>query len=235
MEKENIFKWKHYQPDIIVLTVRWYLRYNLSLRNLVEMMEERGLSLAHTTIMRWVHQYGPELNERIRKYLKPTNDSWRVDETYIKIKGEKMYLYRAIDSEGNTIDFYLSRKRDAKAAKCFLKKALTSCHATKPRSITADGDKAYPVAIRELKEEKFIPHGIPLRVRKYLSNIIEQDHRFIKKRIRNTLGLKSMLTATKMIAGIEAMHMIKKGQTLQGKKSVQKQIYLINEIFGLTA
>ncbi|MBG9536983.1 transposase, partial [Bacillus thuringiensis] len=123
----------------------------------------------------------------------------------------------------------------AKEAKCFLKKALASCHVTKPRSITADGDKAYPVAIRELKEEKCIPHGTPLRMKKYLNNIIEQDHRFIKKRIRNMLGLKSVLTATKMIAGIEVMHMIKKGQTLQGKKSVQKQIYLIHELFGLTA
>jgi transposase-like protein len=235
MEKENIFKWKHYQPDIIVLTVRWYLRYNLSLRDLVEMMEERELSLAHTTIMRWVHQYGSALNERIRKHLKSTNDSWRVDETYIKIKGDKRYLYRAIDSEGNTIDFYLSRKRDAKAAKCFLKKALASCHATKPRSITADGDKAYPVAIRELKKEKCIPHSTPLRVKKYLNNIIEQDHRFIKKRIWNMLGLKSVQTAKKMIAGIEAMHMVKKGQTLQGEKSVQRQIYLINDLFGLTA
>ncbi|PEJ89032.1 IS6 family transposase [Bacillus toyonensis] len=235
MEKENLFKWKHYQPDIILLTVRWYLRYNLSFRDLVEMMEERGLSLAHTTIMRWVHQYGPELNERVRKYLKATNDSWRVDETYIKIKGEKMYLYRAIDSEGNTIDFYLSRKRDAKTAKYFLKKALASCHATKPRSITADGDKAYPIAIRELKKEKCIPHSTPLRVKKYVNNIIEQDHRFIKKRIWNMLGLKSLQTAKKMIAGIEAMHMVKKGQTLQGKKSVQRQIYLINNLFGLTA
>ncbi|PGW46200.1 IS6 family transposase [Bacillus thuringiensis] len=227
----NLLKWKHYQPDIIVLTVRWYLRYNLSLRDLVEIMEERGLFLAHTTIMRWVHQYGPELNERIRTHLKPTNDSWRVDETYIKIKGEKMYLYRAIDSEGNTIDYYLSRKRDAKAAKRFLKKAMASCHATKPRSITADGDKAYPVAMRELKEEKCIP----LRVKKYLNNLIEQEHRFIKKRIRNMLGLKAFPTAIKMITRIEAMHMIKKGQTLQGEKSVQKQIYLINELFGLTA
>ncbi|OTW56022.1 IS6 family transposase, partial [Bacillus thuringiensis serovar mexicanensis] len=152
-----------------------------------------------------------------------------------KIKGEKMYLYRAIDSEGNTIDFYLSRKRDAKAAKCFLKKALASCHATKPRSITADGDKAYPVAIRELKKQKCIPHSTPLRVKKYLNNIIEQDYRFIKKRIRNMLGLKSLHTAKKMISGIETMHMIKKGQTLQGEKSVQRQIDLINELFGLTA
>ncbi|WP_347400940.1 IS6 family transposase [Bacillus thuringiensis] len=208
MGPENVFKWKHYQSDSILLPVRWYLRYNLSCRDLVEMMEERGLSLAHTTFMRWVHQYGPELKERIRKYLKATNDSWRVDETYIKIKGEKMYLYRAIDSEGNTIDFYLSRKRDAKAAKCFLKKALASCHATKPRSITADGDKAYPVAIRELKEEKCIRHSMPLRVKKYLNNIIEQDQRFIKKRIRNMIGVKSLQTATKMIAGIEAMHLL---------------------------
>ncbi len=151
MEKKNVFKWKHYQRDIISLTVRWYLRYNVSLRDLVEMMEERGLSTAHTTIMRWVHQYGPELNERIRKHLKRTNDSWRLDETYLKIKGENMYLYRTIDSKGNTIDFYLSRKRDAEAAKCFLKKALASCHVAKPCIITVDGNKAYPVAMRELK------------------------------------------------------------------------------------
>ncbi|AXY11216.1 IS6 family transposase (plasmid) [Bacillus thuringiensis LM1212] len=235
MEKENMFKWKHYQPDIILLTIRWYLRYNLSFRDLVEMMEERGLSLAHTTIMRWVHQYGPELKKRIRKHLKPTNDSWRVDETYLKIKGKKMYLYRAVDSEGNTIDFYLSQRRNAKAAKRFLKKALTSCHATKPRTITADGDKAYPVAIRKLKEDKCLPHDTPLRVKKYLNNIIEQDHRFIKKRIRNMLGLKSYKTAGKMIDGIEAMYMIKKGQTSQGAKSVQKQIKLINHLFGLSA
>ncbi|OUB82186.1 IS6 family transposase, partial [Bacillus thuringiensis serovar medellin] len=158
-----------------------------------------------------------------------------VDETYLRIKGENMYLYRAVDSEGNTLDFYLSKKRDAKAAKRFLKKALASCHATKPRVITVDGDKAYPVAIRELKNEKSIPHGMPLRVKKYLNNMIEQDHRFIKKRIRNMLGFKSLRTATKMIAGIKAMHMVKKGHNLQGEKSVQKQIYLINKIFGLTA
>lgn len=235
MDTENVFKWKHYQPDIILLTVRWYLRYNLSFRDLVEMMEERGLSLAHTTIMRWVHQYGPVLNERMRKYLKPTNDSWRVDETYLKIKGEKMYLYRAIDSEGNTIDFYLSQKRDAKAAKRFLKKALASCHATNPRTITADGDKAYPVAIRELKEEKYISHCTPLRVKKYLNNIIEQDHRFIKKRIRNMLGLKSLQTARKMIAGIEAMHMIKKGQLKLREQSVQNQNICIHQVFDVTA
>ncbi|PFW03657.1 IS6 family transposase, partial [Bacillus cereus] len=117
MEKKNWFKWKHYQPDIILLTVRWYLRYNLSFRDLVEMMEERGLSISHTTIMRWVHQYGPELDKRIRRYLKQINDSWRVDETYIKVKGQWVYLYRAVDSKGNTIDFFLNKARGQKAAK----------------------------------------------------------------------------------------------------------------------
>ncbi len=136
MTKENLFKWKHYQPELILLTVRWYLRYNLSFRDLVEVMEERGLSLAHTTIMRWVHRYGPELDKRMRRQFKPTNDSWRIDEAYIKVKGQWMYLYRAVDSEGNTIDFYLSKSRNYKTAKRFFKKALRFFHALKSCVIT---------------------------------------------------------------------------------------------------
>jgi len=235
MENQNLFKWKHYQPDIILLTVRWYLRYNLSFRDLVEMMEERGLSIAHTTIMRWVHQYGPELDKRVRCHLKKTNDSWRVDETYIKVKGQWMYLYRAVDSEGNTIDFYLSESRDKQAAKRFFKKALAASHICKPRIITVDKNPAYPVAIQELEEEKDMPKGIQIRQVKYLNNIVEQDHRFIKKRIRPMLGLKSFRTAKRIIAGIEAMHMIKKGQTLQGEKSVRSQVNLVHQLFGFPA
>ena len=134
MEKRNLFKWKHYHHDIILQTVRWHLRYNLSFRDLVEMMAERGIIVAHTTIMRWVHQYGPELDKRIRRHLKQTNDSWRVDETYIKVKSQWMYLYRAVDSKGNTIDFYLSKARNHKAKnnlefykKSFLPKRLFLC------------------------------------------------------------------------------------------------------------
>lgn len=235
MEKQNLFKWKHYQPDIILLTVRWYLRYNLSFRDLVEMMEERGLSIAHTTIMRWVHQYGPELDERIRRHLKTTNDSWRVDETYVKVKGQWMYLYRAVDSEGNTIDFYLSKIRDTKAAKRFFKKALRSFHVSKPRVITVDKNPTYPMAIEELKNQKKMPVGIQLRQVKYLNNIVEQDHRFIKKRVRSMLGLKSFSTATSVISGIEAMHMIKKRQLISRDKSAQNQIKFIHELFGITA
>jgi transposase, IS6 family len=231
----SLFKWKHYQPDIILSTVRWYLRYNLSFRDLVEMMEERGLSMAHTTIMRWVHQYGPEMDKRIRRQLKKTNDSWRVDETYIKVKGQWMYLYRAVDSEGNTIDFYLSKTRDHKAAKRFFKKALRSFHVSKPRVITVDKNPAYPIAVEELRKEKNMPSGIQLRQKKYLNNIVEQDHRFIKKRVRSMLGLKSFRTATYILSGIEAMHMIKKKQVHQGVKSAQNQKEFIHKLFGLAS
>ncbi|MBC6976032.1 IS6 family transposase [Bacillus sp. Xin] len=235
MEKENLFKWKHYQPDIILLTVRWYLWYNLSFRDLVEMMEERGLSIAHTTIMRWVHQYGPELDERVRRHLKTTNDSWRVDETYVKVKGQWMYLYRAVDSEGNTIDFYLSESRDKQAAKRFFKKVLAASHICKPRVITVDKNPAYAVAIQELKEEKCMPEGIQLRQVKYLNNIVEQDHRFIKKRVRSMLGFKSFGTATSILAGVEAMHMIKKEQIDLRDQSVQTQKEFIHQLLGFAA
>ncbi|USK34542.1 IS6 family transposase [Bacillus sp. F19] len=235
MEKENLFKWKHYQPDIILLTVRWYLRYTLSFRDLVEMMEERGLSIAHTTIMRWVHQYGPELDKRIRRHLKQTNDSWRVDETYIKVKGQWMYLYRAVDSDGNTIDFFLSKTRDAKSAKRYLKKALAFSYVAKPRVITVDKNPAYPVAIQQLKNEKKMLEGIQIRQVKYLNNIVEQDHRFIKKRVLPMLGFKSFDTATSILSGVEAMHMIKKEQIDLRDQSVQNQKEFIHQLFGLTA
>ncbi|MDR4984052.1 IS6 family transposase [Bacillus cereus] len=235
MKKQNLFKWKHYQPDIILLTVRWYLRYNLSFRDLVEMMEERGLFIAHTTIMRWVHQYGLELDERLRCHLKPTNDSWRVDETYVKVKGQWMYLYRSVDSKGNTIDFYLSKTRDHKAAKRFFKKALRSFHVSKPRVITVDKNPAYPMAIEELKKEKKMPVGIQIRQVKYLNNIVEQDHRFIKSRVRSMLGLKSFKTAISILSGVEAMHMIKKEQIDLRDQSVQNQKKFIHQLFGLTA
>ncbi|WP_348771252.1 IS6 family transposase [Priestia flexa] len=218
---------------MILLTVRWYLRYNLSFCDLVEMMEERGLSIAHTTIMRWVHQYGPKLDERVWRHLKPINDSWRVDETYVKVKGQWMYLYRAVDSEGNTIDFYLSKTRDHKAAKRFFKKALRSFRVSKPRVITVDKNPAYPMAIEELKKEKKMPVGIQIRQVKYLNNIVEQDHRFIEKKVRSMLGLKSFRTATSILSGIEAMHIIKKGQLVLRDKSVQNQVKFIHQLFGL--
>ena len=235
MENQHLFKWKHYQPEIILLTVRWYLRYSLSFRDLVEMMEERGLSIAHTTIMRWGHQYGSELDQRVRRHLNTTNHSWRVDETYVKVKGAWMYLYRAVDSDGNTIDFYVSQSRDKQAAKRFFKKALAASHVCEPRVITVDKNPAYPVAIQELKEEGRIPTGIPIRQIKYLNNIVEQDHRFIKKRIRPMLGFKSFETATTILSGVEAMHILKKRQLHRQAKSVQNEVEFIHTLFGILA
>jgi IS6 family transposase len=132
----NSFKWKHYEGEIILLNVRWYLKYALSYRNLKEMMAEREVKVDHTTIMRWVHQYSSEIEKKIRRHLRPTNDSWRVDETYIKVKGKWKYFYRAVDSNGDTIDFMLSSKRNLNAAKRFFKKALSSNHNQIPKVIT---------------------------------------------------------------------------------------------------
>src|SRR5947208_12680637 len=144
MDTTTPFKWRHFQAEMILLCVRWYLRYPLSYRDLEEMMRERGLSIDHTTIYRWVQRYAPELETRCRPHLKATNDSWRVDETYIKVKKVWMYLYRAVDSEGNTLDFFFSPTRDAHAAKQFFLKALAASHTTEPRVINVDKNAAYP-------------------------------------------------------------------------------------------
>jgi IS6 family transposase len=117
MDNCSPFKWRHFEAEIILLCVRWYLRYSLSYRDLEEMMRERGLHVDHTTIYRWVQRYAPELEKRCRPHLKATNDSWRVDETYIKVKKAWMYLYRSVDSAGNTLEFLLSPARDAEAAR----------------------------------------------------------------------------------------------------------------------
>jgi IS6 family transposase len=116
------FKWKHYEGEIILLNVRWYLKYPLSYRNLKELMIERGIQVDHSTIMRWVHQYSPEIEKKIRRYLRPTNNSWRVDETYIKVKGKWKYFYRAVDSDGDTIDFMLSSNEIEKQRRDSLRK-----------------------------------------------------------------------------------------------------------------
>src|SRR5438132_6670385 len=146
MKQQNLFKWRHFEAEIILLCVRWYLRYSLSYRDLEEMMRERGLHVDHTTIYRWVQRYAPELEKRCRPHLKACNDSWRVDETYIKIKKVWMYLYRAVDSEGNTLEFLLSPTRDAEAAKRFFLKALPSTAASVPQVHPVEDQVEEPTA-----------------------------------------------------------------------------------------
>jgi len=151
----NPFKWRHFQGEIILGCVRWYCKYGISYRDLEEMMEERGVDVDHTTIYRWVQCYAPEMERRLRYFWKPTRGfSWRVDETYVKVRGQWKYLYRAITKEGETIDFYLSSKRNLHAAKTFLAKALRSFKDyEQPRLINTDKAPAYSSAITELKEE----------------------------------------------------------------------------------
>jgi len=139
---KNPFHWKHYQGEIILLNVRWYCSYGLSYRNLVEMMEQRGLILVHTTIMRWVHEYAPPIDTKIRPHLKRSGKSWRVDETVLKVKGKWTYLYRAVDKDGNTLDFLLGAKPDARAASRFFKKILKADQTQTPGLINVDKNPA---------------------------------------------------------------------------------------------
>lgn len=230
------FKWRHYESEIILTCVRWYLRYALSYRDLEEMMAERGLSVDHSTIFRWVQRYSPELDKRCRPHLKPTDDSWRVDETYVKVRGQWMYLYRAVDSTGQTLDFLLNETRSTRAATRFFRKVLGRPNVTAPRVINVDKNPSYIGAVRDLKQEKLLPDQCKRRPSRYMNNIVEQDHRFMKRRIKPGLGFGSYPTAWRTIQGYETMHMIRKGQ-MEGveKGNIQGQNEFIAGLFGLAA
>jgi transposase, IS6 family len=236
MHDPALFKWRHFQADIILCAVRWYLRYALSYRDVEELLRERGVEVDHTTVFRWVQRYAPELEKRCRPLLKATNDSYRVDETYIKIKKQWYYLYRAVDSEGNTIEFMLSATRDAEAAERFFRRVLDASHTTIPRVITVDKHAAYPLAFDALQRDGTLPETCLLRQCKYLNNVVEQDHRFVKRRVNPGMGFGAFTTAQRTIQGYEAMHRLRKGQ-LEGmaKKDVLAQNQVINQLFGLAA
>jgi transposase-like protein len=235
-KRPALFRGRHFQDEIIVLCVRWYLRYSLSYRDLEEMMAERGLSLDHSTIARWVLRYAPILSQRIRCEMRKPNRSWRVDETYVRVAGRWTYLYRAVDSEGNTIDFMLSPNRDLTAAKHFLQRALWRTKEARPRVITVDGHPAYARAIAELKRSGELGPRCRCRPSPYLNNIVEQDHRFIKKRIAASLGFRSVEGALRTVAGYEAMHVIRKGQIRWlPKGDVVGQVQFIQRILGIVA
>jgi IS6 family transposase len=212
MSDPSLFKWRHFEADIILCAVRWYLRYTLSYRDVEELMRERGVWVDHTTVFRWVQRYAPELDKRCRPYLNITNDSYRVDETYIKINKQWYYLYRAVDSQGQTLDFLLSPTRDAEAAERFFRKVLRAAHTTVPRVITVDKNAAY------------------------LNNMVEQDHRIVKRRVDPGLRFGAFATAQRTLQGYEALHMIRKGQ-LEGiaKGDVLAQNRVINQLFGVAA
>src|SRR5215813_4269148 len=202
------FKGAHFPPEVILMGVRWYVAYPLSTRHVEELMEERGVEVDHSTINRWVIKYSPQLEEAFHRRKRAVWMSWRMDETYIKVKGEWKYLYRAVDKQGQTIDFLLTEHRDKEAALRFLKKEIRRNGL--PEKITIDGSDANEAAIKSYNEE----HGTNIIIRqvKYLNNMVEQDHRGVKRVTRPMLGVKSFEAAQDTLVGIELMHMIKKRQ-----------------------
>ena len=232
----NPFQGRHFPGEVILLCVRWYLRYPLAYQHVSELMGDRGVAVDASCIWRWVQVYGPEINKRCRPHLKPTNKSYRVDETYIKVKGKDRYLYRAVDSTGQTIDFLLTAKRDAAAAKRFFRKAVGALGNPTPRVINVDKNPAYPPAVEALKADGTLPRRVRLRQCKYLNNVVEQDHRVVKKRVWLAKGYGSLATAWRTLQGIEAVEMIRKGRVRWAAKWDHRgQAAFVSELFGLAA
>ncbi|WP_418347310.1 IS6 family transposase [Serratia fonticola] len=207
----KVFSRLHYPIDVIALCVRWYLAYSLSLRNLEEMMAERGVIVDHSTLHRWVIRLVPLLDKAFRRHKRPVGRRWRMDETYIKIKGRWKYLYRAVDTSGQTIDFLLAAKRDTAAALRFFRKAIR--HHGEPEVVTIDKSGANTAALTTLNADKPEEETITVRQNKYLNNLVEQDHRNIKRRIRPMLGFNSFRRAQTLLAGIELIHMCNGSQS----------------------
>lgn len=210
------FKGAHFPKEIILMSVRWYLAYPLSTRHVEELMAELGVELDHATIKRWVIKYSPLLEEVLHRRKRPVWVSWRLDETYIRVKGAWQYLYRAVDKYGKTIDFLLTEHRDEQAAKRFLTQAIRR-HGGVPETITIDGSAANEAAIKSYNAE----HGTTIVIRKttYLNNILEQDHRSVKRITRPMLGFKAFDAAQATLTGIELIHMLRKQQLAGGEEA----------------
>jgi putative transposase len=222
------FKGAHFPPDIILMGVRWYVAYPLSTRHVEELMAERGVAVDHSTINRWVIRYSPQLEEAFHRRKRPVWVSWRLDETYIRVKGEWKYLYRAVDKHGQTIDFLLTEHRDAEAALKFLKKAIRRNGL--PETITIDGSTANAAAIKRYNEA----HGTVIAILqvKYLNNIVEQDHRGVKRVTGPMLGFKSFAAAQSTLVGIERMRMLRKGQLTEGR---EQGLTAAEQFYGLAS
>ena len=219
-------KGMRFPKEIILLCIRWYAAYPLSYRNLEEMMEERGVHVDHSSVSRWTVKFLPMLEKIFRKHKCPAGGSWRMDETYIKVNGQWKYLYRAVDKEGATIDFLLRARRDTATATRFFEKAMRQNG--DPEKVAMDKSGANKAAMDAINQDRNVP--IEVRQVKYLNNIIEQDHRFVKRVTKPILGFKSFRTASAVLAGIELMHMIRKGQMSTEKGmglSFAKQFYAL--------
>ena len=221
-----VTKGMRFPIDVILVCIRWYAAYPLSYRHLEEMMEERGVFVDHSSINRWAIRFLPLLEKVFRKHKRPVGGSWRMDETYIKVKGAWKYLYRAVDKEGKTVDFLLTAQRDKAAAVRFFENAMKISGV--PGKVTMDKSGANKAAMDEINDRGEMP--IIVRQVKYLNNIVEQDHRVIKRITKPMLNFKSFQATKNVLAGIELVHMIRKGQLmLEGcnEMSFAEQFYAL--------
>ena len=212
--------------DVILVCIRWYAAYPLSYRHLEEMMEERGVFVDHSSINRWAIRFLPLLEKVFRRHKRPVGMSWRMDETDIKVKGAWKYLYRAVDKEGKTVDFLLTARRDKAAALRFFDKAMKASGV--PEKVTMDKRGANKAAMDEIDARGETP--IIVRQVKYLNNIVEQDHRAVKRVTKPMLNFKSFRSARNALAGLELMHMIRKGQLMMegcNARSFADQFYAL--------
>jgi transposase-like protein len=206
----RVLKRLHYPLEVMLTCVRWYVAYPLSLRHLEEMMAERGIAVDHSTVHRWAIKLLPVLEKAFRRCKRAVGKSWRMDESYVKVRGEWKYLYRAVDREGNTVDFLLRARRNKAAAQRYFEKSIQQNGA--PETVTIDKSGANLAALHAVNAER--ETAIKIRQVKYLNNVVEQDHRAIKRIIRPMLGFKDFRCARVILSGIEIMHMIAKGQMI---------------------
>ena len=210
--RDPIYRRRRYSAELIEQCVRWYLTYRLSYRDLMAMMAEREVTVSHTTIMRWVRHYVPEYERRWSRFSKPTDSSWRMDETSVSVGGRCNYLYRAVDRNGKSVHSLLREDRTIGSAQEFFRQAVKVKGSPWPEKINLDGNAASHLGLRLLAEEDSRWQHVQVRARRYLNNVIEQDHRAIKQRSRPMLGLKSFHTAAVTFSGIELAHRIRKRQ-----------------------
>lgn len=215
-----MFKHHRFPKSIILQAVYFKLRFTLSYRDVEELLQIRGVEVDHSTIQRWVFKFSPEVEKNMNRRKRQVGSSWRMDETYIKVGGKDRYLYRAVDKFGNTVDFLLTKRRMKGSAQKFLNKAIGNN--SKPRVINIDKSGANKSGIRSINRELLIVKKIKIRQCKYLNNIVEQDHRNIKRRISIDTGFKEFESAQRTLAGIEVVNIIRKGQIADSIKTTFK-------------
>ena len=231
----SFFKHRRFPIAIILLCVRWYCKYEISYRDLAEMMSERGVSVNPSTIFRWAQRDAPEIEKRVRPCQGHRSGSWRVDETYVRVGGKWKYLFRAVDKHGQLIDFMLSNRRTTRAVYRFLRKALRTMSDCPPSTITTDKLASYPKAILRLQNEGLLPKDVVHRTSKYLNNILEADHGAFKRVIRPTRGFQTMRTAAATLKGFEIMRMIHRGHCILTQPGATGEVRLVNKLVGLAA